>query len=71
MLTTSWLAAFLVYAIGGFLVLYVSIFIAVVVIGFLTPYVLKELQARHYTDIEMIGHANIITAILSTITTNF
>jgi len=31
---TSWIASFLVYAIGGFFVLYVSIFTAVIVIGF-------------------------------------
>jgi len=58
---TSWLATFLIYAIGGFLTLYVSIFIAVLVIGFLTPFVLRELQRRHYPDIELIGHANLIS----------
>ncbi|MCD6432726.1 MAG: EI24 domain-containing protein [Sulfurimonas sp.] len=61
---TSWIASFLVYAIGGFFVLYASIFIAVIVIGFLTPFVMKELQKRHYPDIELIGHSNIISAIL-------
>lgn len=64
---TSWIATFLIYAIGSFLVLYTSIFIAVIVIGFLTPFVLKELQHRHYNDIEMIGYSNIITGILSVI----
>jgi hypothetical protein len=57
---TSWVATFLVYAIGGFLTLYVSIFVAVLVIGFLTPYVLKELHRRHYSDVEMIGHSQIL-----------
>ena len=61
---TSWIATFLIYAIGGFMTLYVSIFIAVLVIGFLTPFVLKELQRRHYTDVEMIGYTNIITGLL-------
>jgi len=56
---TSWIASFLVYAIGGFFTLYLSIFVAVIVMGFLTPYVLKELQARHYSDVEMIGYSNI------------
>ena len=56
---TSWIATFLVYAIGGFFTLFLSIFVALLVIGFLTPYVLKELQRRHYQDIEMIGHSNI------------
>lgn len=60
---TSWIATFLVYAIGGFLTLYISIFIAVIIVGFLTPYILKVLQQRHYQDVEMIGHSNLITAI--------
>ena len=64
---TSWIASFLVYAIGGFFVLYASIFIAVIVIGFLTPLVMRELQRRHYQDVELIGHSNIISAILSMI----
>jgi len=57
---TSWIASFLVYTIGSFLTLYLSIFIAVLVIGFLTPLILKELQRRHYSDVEMIGHSNIL-----------
>jgi hypothetical protein len=56
---TSWIASFLVYAIGGFFTLYLSIFVAVIVMGFLTPYVLKELQVRHYSDVEMIGYSNV------------
>jgi hypothetical protein len=56
---TSSIATFFVYAIGGFLTLYISIFVAVLVIGFLTPYVLRELQKRHYMDVEMIGHSQI------------
>ncbi len=62
---TAWIATFLIYAIGGFLTLYASIFIAIIVIGFLTPYVLKELQYRHYQDVELIGYSNILTALLS------
>jgi hypothetical protein len=60
---TSWIATFLIYAIGSFLILYASIFIAVLVIGFLTPFVLKELQKRHYKDVDMIGYSNIISGI--------
>ena len=60
---TSWIASFLVYAIGGFFVLYVSIFVAIVVVGFLTPYVIKEIQKRHYQDVEIIGYSNIAEAL--------
>lgn len=64
---TSWLATFLIYAIGGFLTIYASIFVAVIVVGFLTPFILKELQSRHYRDIEMVGHSNAIYTILLTL----
>ncbi len=64
---TSWIASFLVYAIGGFFVLYISIFVAIIVVGFLTPYVLKEVQKRHYRDVEIVGHSNIAEALFLTI----
>jgi hypothetical protein len=60
---TSWIASFLVYTIGTFLTLYFSIFIALLVIGFLTPLILKEIQKRHYPDVEMIGHSNLFEAL--------
>lgn len=64
---TSWIATFLIYAIGGFMTLYISIIVALLVIGFLTPFVLKELQRRHYKDVEMIGYTNVLTGILYTL----
>jgi len=60
---TSWIASFLVYAVGGFFMIYISIFIALIIIGFLTPLILKEIQKRHYQDIEIIGYSNILSAI--------
>jgi len=62
---TSWLASFLVYTVGSFFVLYLSIFIAIVIVGFLTPMVLKELQRHHYQHIELIGHSNFIAGIFN------
>ncbi len=64
---TSSIATFFMYAFGTFFVLYLSIFIAVIVVGFLTPLVLKELQKRHYKDVEMIGYSNPISSFLSLI----
>jgi hypothetical protein len=60
---TSWIATFLVYTIGSFLTLYFSIFVALVVIGFLTPVILREIHYRHYPDVEMIGHSNFMEGI--------
>lgn len=56
---TSWIATFLVYTVGTLLTLYFSIFIAVLIVGFLTPVILREIQHRHYSDVEMLGHSNI------------
>ena len=60
---TSWIVTFLLYAVGGFLTLYLSIFVALLVIGFLTPFVLKELHKRHYSELEMIGFSNLFEAL--------
>ena len=59
---TSWIATFLVYTIGSFLTLYFSIFVALIIVGFLTPTILRELQKRHYQDVEMVGHSNLFEA---------
>ncbi|HIP19964.1 MAG TPA: EI24 domain-containing protein [Sulfurimonas sp.] len=64
---TSWIATFLVYTIGSFLTLYFSIFVALIVVGFLTPTILREIQRRHYSDVEMIGHSNIAEALYLTV----
>ncbi|MEA2111273.1 MAG: EI24 domain-containing protein [Campylobacterota bacterium] len=52
---TSWLLTFLIYTVGSFLVLLVSVVVALAVIGFLTPPILKELKERHYSTIELVG----------------
>jgi len=64
---TSWIATFLVYTVGTLLTLYFSIFIALIIIGFLTPTILKELQRRHYSDVEMVGHSNIFEFLFLTL----
>jgi len=64
---TSWIATFLVYTIGSFLTLYFSIFVALLIVGFLTPTILKEIQTRHYSDVEIIGHSNIFEALFLTL----
>lgn len=60
---TSWIVTFFLYAVGGFFTLYLSIFVALLVIGFLTPYILKELHKRHYSELEMPGFSNIFEAL--------
>ncbi len=64
---TSWIATFLIYTIGGLMTLYASIFVALLVIGFLTHSILQEIQHRHYRDVEMIGYSNALEGIFLTI----
>ncbi len=64
---TSWIATFFIYTIGGLLTLYASIFVALLVIGFLTHSILKEIQYRHYQDVQMIGYSNAFEGILLTL----
>lgn len=60
---TSWLVSFFVFTVGGMFMFVVAIFTAILVIGFLTPAIMKELQARHYPKIEMEGHGNVMTTL--------
>ena len=62
---TSWVATLFVYFIGFFIATFASIFVAIIIIGFLTPSIMKELQARHYLHVEMIGYSNIIGALIN------
>ncbi len=64
---TSWIVSFFIYTIGSFFILYVSIFVAILVIGFLTGPVLRELQQRHYPDIAMLGDSNIVEGVFNMI----
>ncbi len=58
---TSWLVSFLLYTVGSFFVLLLSVVVALAVIGFLTPLILKVIQQRHYPDIELVGYGHIGT----------
>lgn len=56
---TSWLVGFLVYTLGTIFVMLFSLFIALIVVGFLTPSILKVLQQRHYKELEFKGYGNL------------
>lgn len=60
---TSWLVSFFVFTIGGMIMFVVAIFSAVLIIGFLTPGILKELQRRHYPEIALEGHGNAFSSL--------
>jgi len=60
---TSWLVSFFVFTVGGMLMFVVAIFAAMLVIGFLTPAILRELQRRHYPALALEGHGNAFTTL--------
>jgi len=60
---TSWLVSFFIFTVGGMFMFVIAIFTAILVIGFLTPAIIRELQKRHYPDIVLEGHGNVITTL--------
>ncbi len=46
------IAGTLFYVIGGGFAVLVSVILAVIIIGFFTPYIVAEVQKRHYPNIE-------------------
>jgi len=56
---TSWLASFLIYTVGSIIVMMFSVFISLLIIGFLTPMILSVIQKRHYPKLEFRGYGNL------------
>ncbi len=61
---TSWLLSFIVYTLGSFVVLLLSIVVALFIIGFLTPHVLSVIRDRHYEGCEIEGFDHVGAMIL-------
>ena len=61
---TSWLISFIVYTLGSFFVLLLSLIVALFIIGFLTPHILEVIRGRHYEGVEILGFGNIGTVLL-------
>ena len=61
---TSWLVSFFLFTVGGMLMFVVAIFTAILVIGFLTPAILREVQRRHYPQLTLDGHGNAFSNLL-------
>ena len=58
---TSWLVGFLFYTVGTIFIMMFSLFLTLVIIGFLTPMILKILHKRHYGHLEIHGHGSLIS----------
>ena len=58
---TSWLVGFLVYTVGTIFMMMFSVFLTILIIGFLTPMILNVLQKRHYSHLETNGFASLLS----------
>lgn len=58
---TSWLVGFLIYTVGTIFVMMFSVFLTVIIIGFLTPMILKVLHKRHYSHLQTNGFGSLLT----------
>jgi hypothetical protein len=60
---TSWIAGFLFYTIGTIIILQLSIILTIIVIGFLTPMILRILHKRYYSHLKFEGYGTISLSI--------
>ncbi len=58
---TAWLVGFLVYTVGTIFIMMFSVFLTLIIIGFLTPYILKIIHKRHYSTLPINGHGNLFS----------
>ncbi len=58
---TSWLVGFLVYTVGTIFVMMFSVFLTILIIGFLTPMILKVLHKRHYSHLQTNGFGTLLS----------
>jgi hypothetical protein len=64
---TSWLVSFFVFTVGGVITFILAMFVALFIIGFLTPYIVKEIRRRHYPQLPADQHGSLIGILLATL----
>ncbi len=64
---TSWLVSFIVYTVGGLFTFLFAMIIALVIIGFLTPYIVAEIKRRHYPTLSDEHHGSTAGIILASL----
>ena len=63
---TSWLVSFVVLTVGGLATFILAMFVALIIIGFLTPFIVKEVHRRHYSHLSLEHHGSLLGMMLST-----
>lgn len=60
---TSGIVGFLLYTVGSLFVMMFSLFIALIIIGFLTPKILSIIKNRHYPNMEFKGYGTVFNSV--------
>lgn len=60
---TSWLVGFLVYTVGTLFVMMFSVFLTLIIIGFLTPMILNIIHKRHYSELKLNGFGTLMSPV--------
>ncbi len=68
---TAWLVGFLFYTIGAIFVMMFSMFLTLIIIGFLSPMILKILHKRHYSSLVLNGNASLLSPLFVLIKSTF
>jgi len=63
---TSWLVSFVVLTVGGLATFILAMFVALIIIGFLTPYIVREVHRRHYSQLPLDHHGSLLGIMLAT-----
>jgi len=58
---TSYIAGFLLYTVGTIVVLNISVILTIIVIGFLTPIILKKVHKKHYSHLSLHGFGTLLS----------
>ena len=63
----GWIIEKLVFLIASYFILILAVIIAVIVVGFFTPLVIKKLKSRHYPPFEIKGHGSFFAVLWHTV----
>lgn len=58
-----WIIEKVVFLVAGYFILILAVIIAVTIVGFFTPLVVKKLKSRHYPPFEIKGHGSLLYVI--------
>lgn len=58
-----WILEKIIFLVASYFILILAVIIAVIIVGFFTPLVVKKLKSRHYPPFEIKGHGSLLYVI--------